>query len=230
MVSEKLIEFKRVCEELSEVYVSKNEEYGDSFGQMFDEDGVKPCLYQIKHKLNRALQIADKDDVVYESLEDTLRDLANYSIMTYMEYRLSNKPKVKFDDCNGDSISGNSLSDFNEAFERFVTNEAGNDTEKDESSEILKQLKTSLIPKLLNIIDEEEDEDAKMMRKVCDDLYNAKTVEELFNSLTNDMEEMMNSDSYKDLSLCERQSLESIIEGVTAFGEMIILAERVGAI
>lgn len=89
----KLIEFKKITEELSTLYVAKNEEYGDSFGEMYREDGLAPCLYQLKHKINRAIQIAGKDDIEFESLDDTLRDLANYAIITYMEYRLSDKSK-----------------------------------------------------------------------------------------------------------------------------------------
>lgn len=95
-MKEKTIEFKRICEELSTLYVDKNEEYGDSFGAMFKEDGLAPCLYQIKHKLNRALTLADEEKTPkFESLEDTLRDMANYSIMTLLEYTMLEKEKTK---------------------------------------------------------------------------------------------------------------------------------------
>lgn len=89
MASEKLKEYKKITEELATLYVAKNEEYGDSFGEMFKEDGLAPCLYQLKHKINRAISVSSKDDIEFESLEDTLKDLANYAIMSYMEYRLS---------------------------------------------------------------------------------------------------------------------------------------------
>lgn len=89
----KLKEFKKITEELATLYVAKNEEYGDSFGEMYKEDGLTPCLYQLKHKINRAIQVANKESVEFESLDDTLRDLANYAIMTYMEYRIDKKAK-----------------------------------------------------------------------------------------------------------------------------------------
>lgn len=89
----KLVEFKKITEELATLYVEKNEEYGDSFGEMYQEDDLAACLYQLKHKINRAIQVANKENVAFESLDDTLRDLANYAIMTYMEYRLSDKSK-----------------------------------------------------------------------------------------------------------------------------------------
>ena len=87
----KLKEFKKITEELATLYVEKNEEYGDSFGEMYKEDGLAPCLYQLKHKINRAIQADNKENVEFESLDDTLRDLANYAIMTYMEYRIDKK-------------------------------------------------------------------------------------------------------------------------------------------
>jgi len=92
IMDKKLLEFKKICEELSVLYVEKNNEYGDSFGKIFEEDGLAPCLYQIKHKLNRALTLAETEKLPkFETLEDTLRDMANYSIMTLLEYRMTLK-------------------------------------------------------------------------------------------------------------------------------------------
>lgn len=90
--------YKQVTDELYDLYVAKNKEYGDSIGEMYDEDGLAPCLYQMKHKISRAITIANKDDVQFESLEDTLRDLANYAVISYMEYKLHSQPSTNDDD------------------------------------------------------------------------------------------------------------------------------------
>lgn len=87
----KVKNYKIICQQLSNLYAKKNAEYGDSFGEVFREDGLNVCLAQIKHKIRRAMTIVDKDDVNFESLEDTLKDIANYSIMTYMEYILNSQ-------------------------------------------------------------------------------------------------------------------------------------------
>lgn len=84
-------EYQDVVTELYHLYVEKNEEYGDSVGHMYDKSGLTPLLYQIQHKLSRAITVAEKDNIKFESLEDTLRDLACYAVISYMEYKLHNR-------------------------------------------------------------------------------------------------------------------------------------------
>ena len=75
-----------VCEELNELYQEKNIRYGNSFSELFEimeMDYVVPRLYE---KVKRLLELTRSDlDDLDESIEDSLRDLANYSIMTLME-------------------------------------------------------------------------------------------------------------------------------------------------
>lgn len=75
-----------VCEELNELYQEKNIRYGNSFSELFaimEMDYVVPRLYE---KVKRLLELTRSDlDGLDESIEDSLRDLANYSIMTLME-------------------------------------------------------------------------------------------------------------------------------------------------
>lgn len=80
-IVEKSIRHKNVCKMIHKVYLQKNEEYGDSFGELYDELGDMSALVQVLHKVNRAKQIVQNGG----DLEDTVLDLANYAIMWYME-------------------------------------------------------------------------------------------------------------------------------------------------
>lgn len=82
---------KHICEKLNELYKRKNHDYGDSFEKSFNEWGMTmPCI-RLSDKLNRLINLSKnltKQAIVSdESVEDTLLDLANYSIMTIMAIR-----------------------------------------------------------------------------------------------------------------------------------------------
>lgn len=71
---------------LHETWVEKNERYGDSFSEVYQELGDVSALTQVLHKVNRLKTLAVDDvDNGGESLDDTLLDLANYCIMWLME-------------------------------------------------------------------------------------------------------------------------------------------------
>lgn len=71
---------------LHKTWVEKNERYGDSFSQVYDELGDVSALTQVLHKVNRLKTLAiDDGDDNGESLDDTLLDLANYCVMWLME-------------------------------------------------------------------------------------------------------------------------------------------------
>ena len=83
----KVKEFVSICREMADLYAAKNWDYGDSFGKSFEEWGMPmPCI-RLTDKLNRlcALTKSGEQRVQDERIEDTLRDLANYSIMTLIE-------------------------------------------------------------------------------------------------------------------------------------------------
>ena len=83
----KVKEFVSICGEMAELYDAKNWDYGDSFGKSFEEWGMPMACIRLTDKLNRlcALTKSGEQRVQDESIEDTLRDLANYSIMTLIE-------------------------------------------------------------------------------------------------------------------------------------------------
>ena len=76
-----------VCSQLTDLYVHKNHDYGDSFHQTFLEEGMAMCRIRLSDKLNRFKNLTKdcSSQVPSESIKDTLMDLANYAIMTIIE-------------------------------------------------------------------------------------------------------------------------------------------------
>ena len=76
----------KICEELNEIYVNKNNDYGDSFGETFRKLGIISAVTRITDKTNRLQSLCrNQQKVNDESIRDTLMDLANYAIMTIIE-------------------------------------------------------------------------------------------------------------------------------------------------
>lgn len=83
---DKIKKHEFICKELNEIYRTKNHDYGDSFGETFKKLGLISAITRITDKVNRLQSLSVKQSMVKdESLKDTLRDLANYSIMTLLE-------------------------------------------------------------------------------------------------------------------------------------------------
>ena len=80
---------KEIAEELNAIYISKNHDYGDSFGETFKKLGIISAVTRISDKVNRlqslSVKTAEERKVKDESIKDTLYDLANYAIMSIIE-------------------------------------------------------------------------------------------------------------------------------------------------
>ena len=77
---------KKVCDELTELYRRKNNDYGDSFHVTYVKWGLPMAAIRLGDKLQRfETLIRAESEVKDESIRDTLIDLANYAIMTVME-------------------------------------------------------------------------------------------------------------------------------------------------
>lgn len=76
--------FGVVCECLEELYNRKNHDYGNSFDEQLDEDGLLVAKIRLMDKLKRFEKLIKSDAQVDESIKDTVIDLACYSIMTLM--------------------------------------------------------------------------------------------------------------------------------------------------
>lgn len=91
-VGDKIESHNSICRELSEIYINKNSDYGDSFGETYRDLGIVSAVTRIVDKTNRLKRISVNNALVAdESLRDTLIDLSNYAIMTVMELDKENK-------------------------------------------------------------------------------------------------------------------------------------------
>ena len=76
---------EQICKELNVIYTKKNADYGDSYAKLREEfkDSILIRIYdkysRLKRLMNAEAQVKD------ESIEDTLKDLANYCIMELIE-------------------------------------------------------------------------------------------------------------------------------------------------
>lgn len=79
----------RITKELNAVYVAKNSDYGDAFGETYKKLGIISAVTRITDKVNRLQSLAVKTEeermVKDESILDSAKDLANYAIMLLIE-------------------------------------------------------------------------------------------------------------------------------------------------
>jgi hypothetical protein len=88
---------KEICEKLNNIYKAKNADYGDSFAKVRKELGQTVTLVRLSDKLERLkkLMLKGEQQVVDESIEDTLIDLANYAIMELVERKIDTEFRQK---------------------------------------------------------------------------------------------------------------------------------------
>lgn len=77
--------FKSIEFELLELYRTKNHDYGDSFYETYSKFGLTSTCIRLHDKVKRLENLCKNGEtgqVKDESVDDTLRDIINYSIMT----------------------------------------------------------------------------------------------------------------------------------------------------
>ncbi|WP_202970047.1 DUF1599 domain-containing protein [Caenibacillus caldisaponilyticus] len=80
--------FRQIANEIADILERKNHDYGDSFGELYREFGDISSAIRLTDKLKRFRTLIDKERRVDdESIEDTLRDIAGYAILTLVEKR-----------------------------------------------------------------------------------------------------------------------------------------------
>ena len=79
-----------ITKELNAIYVAKNSDYGDAFGETYKKLGIISAVTRITDKVNRlqSLSTGNEVKVLDEKIEDTVMDLANYAIMLLIEMRM----------------------------------------------------------------------------------------------------------------------------------------------
>lgn len=95
-INPKIEAFCSITTEMADLYTKKNQNYGDSFGKLYRDLGPVAGLVPLHNKLDRLtyLIMHNDDENHYESIEDTLIDLANYAIMNLVERRVAAQEKT----------------------------------------------------------------------------------------------------------------------------------------
>lgn len=97
----KILLHETICKELNETYKKKNADYGDSVGELYAKLGDITLLTRISDKYNRLMNLLDpkkEGEVNYESVDDTILDMANYCIIWLMERMIRHEEKMKLED------------------------------------------------------------------------------------------------------------------------------------
>lgn len=97
----KILIHETICKELNETYKKKNADYGDSVGELYVKLGDITLLTRISDKYNRLMNLLDpkkEGEVNYESVDDTILDMANYCIIWLLERMIRHEEKMKLED------------------------------------------------------------------------------------------------------------------------------------
>ena len=92
-MNDKIELHKKLLDNMHELYIKKNSDYGDSVHETYRKYGLVSFLVRIEDKLNRVKTLNEKSckqqdaKVLDEKIEDTLMDLANYSILALIELK-----------------------------------------------------------------------------------------------------------------------------------------------
>ncbi|RNB59399.1 DUF1599 domain-containing protein [Brevibacillus gelatini] len=83
-----------ILNEMHDIYIKKNTDYGDSFSEQWKEYGLLSLIIRLDDKLRRLKQLYKNEALVRdESIRDTLMDAANYCTLGIME--LDKRSKYK---------------------------------------------------------------------------------------------------------------------------------------
>ena len=83
---QKIDRFHEIVNSMANLYAKKNENYGDSFGQLYKDLGPISGLVPLHNKLDRLTNLIKGGRNDFESIEDTLKDLACYAVMNLIAY------------------------------------------------------------------------------------------------------------------------------------------------
>ena len=95
---EKVEKFRLIVNRMADLYEKKNSNYGDSFGRLIDDLGPIAGLVPLHNKLDRITNLIKGGHNDFESVEDTVKDLACYAVMFLIELeRLSGEEEATAD-------------------------------------------------------------------------------------------------------------------------------------
>lgn len=82
LCTDEVLQFAEEAKQCTKLYSEKNHDYGNSFDKGMDTIGMAYGVGRIYDKVNRLITLTKENSVVKdESIDDTIRDLACYSIM-----------------------------------------------------------------------------------------------------------------------------------------------------
>lgn len=80
--------YENIVVEMFKLWKKKNADYGSSVSDTYKDFGLVSFLVRMQDKMNRLKTLIKKEALVEdEKIEDTLIDLANYSVLALMELR-----------------------------------------------------------------------------------------------------------------------------------------------
>ena len=81
--------FESVLDEMKELHAKKDKDYGSAFHKSFEEFGVTAGVVRLNDKMERVKSLVKngKAEVKDESLLDSLKDMASYAVMLYVELK-----------------------------------------------------------------------------------------------------------------------------------------------
>jgi len=84
VISKEVLAFTQEAKNCIQLYAKKNHDYGNSFDKGMDNIGFAYGVGRIYDKCNRLVNLSNGKELVCkdESIQDTLQDLACYSLMT----------------------------------------------------------------------------------------------------------------------------------------------------
>lgn len=96
--------FLEYTNHLANILNQKNLAYGDSFSKSLDEDGLLVLKIRLGDKFNRVSSLIKKNELKEndESLEDTLLDMAGYSILG-LKWLKEHESEKGYDELNAEN-------------------------------------------------------------------------------------------------------------------------------
>lgn len=84
-------EIAAILDDIQSILEKKNQDYGDSFHNTFVEFGITAPTIRINDKTNRLKTLVKNSSKPnYESIEDTLKDIIGYAVLTLKELNFQN--------------------------------------------------------------------------------------------------------------------------------------------
>lgn len=92
-------QFKEITQKMLDIYVKKNTDYGSSVSDTYKDFGLVSFLVRMQDKMNRLKSLNKSEALVKdEKIEDTLLDLANYSILALIELQNDKERKTSINE------------------------------------------------------------------------------------------------------------------------------------